>query len=222
MERSVGLRTGGRVARLHMSLCFISKPLDVFAANAQNSDSSSEVLMLAYIFVLVAVAVRFIPHSFGFTPVGASLLFFGAYGQRRRMWIPLALLAASDVILTTMIYKYPFTWDHFVTWAWYGAMLGLGALLKKNPGVFRALGAVLAGSVSFFLLSNFAVWAAWGDMYPMTFAGLMTCYEAGLPFFRRAVEGDMMFTAAMFSAPVVLHALAGWLHKSADDHIAAA
>jgi hypothetical protein len=176
--------------------------------------------MLVYVFVLFAVAFRFIPHPMAFTPVGAALLFFGARGPRRRMWVPLALLAASDVILTTLVYRYPFTWDHFVTWAWYAAMLWLGTSLKQNSGVVRILGAALAGSVSFFLLSNFAVWAAW-NMYPHTFAGLMTCYDLGLPFFRRATEGDLLFTSLMFGAPVLLHTLAGWLHKS-GDHSAAA
>ena len=52
--------------------------------------------MLAYVFILIAVAVRFMPHPLAFTPVGAALLYFGARASRRRMWIPLALLAASD------------------------------------------------------------------------------------------------------------------------------
>jgi len=166
--------------------------------------------MLAYIFVLFAVAVRFMPHPLAFTPVGASLLFFGARGPRRRMWIPLALLAASDVILTTLVYRYPFSWDHFVTWAWYAGMLWLGTSLKQG-GPVRIMSTALAGSIAFFVMSNFAVWAAW-DMYPHTFAGLMTSYDAGLPFFRRAVAGDLLFTAVMFSAPLLIHAVAGRLH----------
>ena len=178
--------------------------------------------MLAYLFVILAVVVRFMPHPFAFTPVGASLLFFGARGPRRRMWLPLVLLAASDVILTTVVYRYPFTWDHFVTWAWYAGMLWLGTTLRQNAGALRIMGSALAGSIVFFLVSNFAVWDAWKDLYPMTLAGLMTCYGAGLPFFRRAAEGDLFFTAAMFSAPVILHSLSGRLHKSADHHIAAA
>ncbi len=177
--------------------------------------------MLAYLFVILAVAVRFLPHPFAFTPVGASLLFFGARGPRRHLWLPLALLAVSDVILTTLVYRYPLTWDHVVTWAWYGGMLWLGTTLRQNAGALRILSSALAGSVAFFLVSNFAVWAAWKDMYPLTFAGLMTCYSAGLPFFRRAVEGDLLFTAAMFSVPVILHSLVGRLHKSAN-HAAAA
>jgi hypothetical protein len=155
-----------------------------------------------------------------FTPVGAALLFFGARGPRRQLWVPLALLAASDVVLTTMVYRYPFSWDHFVTWAFYAGMLWLGTTLKHNAGAIRIMGSALAGSVAFFLLSNFAVWAAW-NMYPRTVAGLLTCYEAGVPFFRHAVTGDLLFTAAMFAAPVVFHALSERLHKSHDDVAAA-
>jgi len=176
--------------------------------------------MLAYVFLLFAVAVRFLPHPMAFTPVGAALLFFGSRGGRRQMWVPLALLAASDVVLTTLVYRYPFSWDHFVTWAWYAGMLWLGSTLKKDAGVVRIGGTALAGSVSFFVISNFAVWAAW-NMYPRTFAGLMTCYDAGLPFFRRAVVGDLLFTAIMFGAPVVIGAVAARLDKS-GDHTAAA
>ena len=176
--------------------------------------------MLAYVFVLFAVAVRFLPHPFAFTPVGAALLFFGARGPRRRMWVPLVLLAASDVVLTTLVYRYPFSWDHFVTWAWYAGMLWLGTSLKQNAGVLRILGAALTGSVSFFLISNFAVWAAW-NIYPKTLVGLMTCYDVGLPFFRRAVEGDVIFTCLMFATPVLLHALAE-RRQGSGDHTAAA
>jgi hypothetical protein len=177
--------------------------------------------MLAYLFVILAVAVRFMPHPLAFTPVGASLLFFGARGPRRQMWVPLLLLAASDVILTKMIYAYPFTWDHFVTWGWYAGMLWLGTKLRDHARPLPIVGAALSGSISFFVISNFAVWGAWGDMYPKTFSGLMACYAAGLPFFRRALEGDLVFTCAMFAIPLLLHAVSGALDKS-GDHTAAA
>src|SRR5579885_188917 len=174
--------------------------------------------MLPYIFVIFAIAFRFIPHPMAFTPVGAALLYFGARAPRRRLWIPLAMLAASDVILTLAVYRYPFSWDHFVTWAWYAAMLWFGTTLQ-NAGAVRVTGSALAGSVSFFLISNFAVWAAW-DMYPRTVAGLMACYEAGIPFFRHAAVGDLLFTAVFFGAPALAQSLAGKLSKS-EDHIPA-
>jgi hypothetical protein len=176
--------------------------------------------MLAYLFVIIAVAVRFLPHPLAFTPVGAALLYFGARGPRRQLWVPWALLAASDVVLTKVVYGYALSWDHLVTWAWYAAMLGLGMTLRQNAGAVRIMASALLGSMVFFLVSNFAVWAAW-DMYPRNFAGLMLCYDAGLPFFRRAIAGDVIFTAVLFATPVLLRAIAGRMGK-AGDHTAAA
>jgi hypothetical protein len=162
--------------------------------------------MLAFLFVVLAVAARFIPHAWSFTPVAASLLFFGARGPRRAFWFPVALLAASDIFLTKVIYAYPFTWDHVVTWVWYSAVLLLGDRLRENAKPLWVLASALASSVSFYLISNFAVWAAY-HMYPKTLAGLITCYTLALPFFQRTVAGDLLFTAIMFATPVVLKQL---------------
>jgi hypothetical protein len=165
--------------------------------------------MLAYIFVIFAVLARmpFMPHPWNFTPVAAALLYFGARGSKRQMWVPFVLLAASDVILTKFVYSYVFSWDHFVTWVWYAAILWLGTGLRENRSWLRIGGAALASSVSFFVVSNFAVWACW-NMYPKTVSGLLTCYVAGLPFFRSAVVGDLLFTAAMFGLPALAAMLA--------------
>ncbi len=186
--------------------------------------------MLAYIFVLLAIAVRFLPfagplnvlpHAWHFTPLAASLLFFGARGSRRQMWIPLVLFAATDVVLTKFIYAYSFSWDQLVTWAWYAAILWLGTNLREKSGPVRVIGAALASSVSFFLISNFAVWAAWPNMYPRGWNGLMMSYAAGLPFFRGTVESDLFFSVVFFGTPVFVAALSRWVRKS-SDHAAAA
>jgi hypothetical protein len=187
--------------------------------------------MLPYLFVLLAIAVRFLPfagslnvlpHAWHFTPLAASLLFFGARGSRRQMWVPLVLFAAADVVLTKFIYSYTLGWDQLVTWVWYAAILWLGTNLREKSGPVRVVGAALASSVSFFLISNFAVWAAWPQMYPRSLNGLMMSYAAGLPFFRGTVESDLFFSIAMFGTPVFLLALSRWMHKSAGDHTAAA
>jgi hypothetical protein len=170
--------------------------------------------MLAYLFVIFAVLARmpFMPHPWNFTPVAAALLYFGARGSRRQLWVPVALLAASDVILTKFVYSYQFSWDHFVTWAWYAAILLLGTQLRGNSSWLRVGGAALASSVSFFGVSNFAVWACW-NMYPKTLSGLMTCYAAGLPFFRRGLAGDLLFAAAMFGLPALATVVARSVRK---------
>jgi hypothetical protein len=177
--------------------------------------------MLAYLFVLFAIAMRFLPHPLAFTPVAAALLFFGARGSRRQLWLPVALLAMSDVILTKFVYSYVFSWDHYVTIAWYALIVWGGTKLRDHQRPLPVLGAALASSVSFFLISNFAAWAAWTDMYPRTLNGVMASYVAGLPYFRRGLEGDLLFSAAMFATPVALHYLSGLVDK-AGDHTASA
>jgi hypothetical protein len=186
--------------------------------------------MLAYLFVLLAIAVRFlpfigslnfIPHAWHFTPVAASLLFFGARGSRRQLWVPVALFAATDVVLTKLIYSYALSWDHLVTFAWYAAIVWLGTNLREKSGAVRVIAAALASSGSFFLISNFAVWASWPGMYPHSLSGLMMSYAAGLPFFRGTIESDVFFSIAFFGTPVFLQALSRWMGQTSSDHMAA-
>jgi hypothetical protein len=186
--------------------------------------------MLAYLFVLLAIAVRFLPfagplnvlpHAWHFTPLAASLLFFGARGSRRQLWIPLVLLAGTDVILTKFIYKYPVSWDHLVTWAWYAGILWLGTNLRAKASFWRVVGAALTSSVSFFLISNFASWAVLSNLYPRSFSGLMLSYTLALPFFRGTVASDLLFSLAFFGLPVLVQSLSGWMDR-AGDHTAAA
>src|ERR1700679_4208317 len=150
--------------------------------------------MGAYLLLLLAVASRVVPHPawLNFTAVGGGLLYFGA---RRPLWqaiFPVALLAGTDYYLTTFAYGYPFHLaSYLVTWFWYAAIVVLGArMLKGHPSIGRVLGASVASATSFFLLSNFAVWAG-SILYPHTAGGLATCYIAGLPFYRN----DLISTA---------------------------
>jgi hypothetical protein len=188
-------------------------------------NAASEVIMLAYIFVLLAIASRFAilkmdPHPWMFTPVTASLLFFGARGPRKQWWIPIALFVAADVVLTKFAYDYPMKWDQLVIWAWYAAVVWLGTRLRENSKPLPVLGAALTGSVSFFVISNLGVWLS-TTFYPRTVEGLITCYAMAIPFFRKAVTGDLLFTALMFVMPAVLHSLSGSVSPE-HDHTAAA
>jgi hypothetical protein len=170
--------------------------------------------MLAYLFVIFAALARmpFMPHPWGFTPVAAALLYFGARGSRRQLWVPFGLMITSDVLLNKFVYAYPLSWDQPVVWAWYAAILWLGTQLHENSGWLRVAGAALASSVSFFIVSDLAVWA-FGTMYPKTWSGLVSCYVAALPFFRRGLAGDMLFTAVMFGLPAIATMVARSSHK---------
>jgi hypothetical protein len=174
--------------------------------------------MLAYLFVLLAIASRFLPHPDGwvqFTPLGASLLYFGARASLRRMWIPLAGLIAADMYLTKVAYAYPLKADHLVTWAWYAGVILLGSVwLRSHVSLLRVAAGSLMASVAFFLASNFAVWAVW-SMYPKTLAGLATAYVAAIPFFRNQALADLLFAGVLFT----VGALVERQEKHASDRV---
>jgi len=73
----------------------------------------------------------------------------------------------------------------------------LGLVLRRRKSVSAIAGCVLAGSVIFFLLTNFAWWAGY-DLYPHTLAGLMLSYEAAIPFFHWTLLGDIFFATVLF------------------------
>jgi hypothetical protein len=167
--------------------------------------------MPAYLLLLAALLSRVIPHSgwFGFTAVGGSLLYFGAKRSWREMLLPVAALAGVDYYLTTHVYAYDFVWQaYLVTWAWYAAAIVLGSiLLSRHVSTIRVASASLLGPTSFFLASNYAVWAGShnaGGMYAPTFSGLLTCLAVGLPFYGRDLISTALVLTLAFGVPVAV------------------
>lgn len=173
----------------------------------------NEVTMLAILYVVLAVGTRFAiamnpgSHWWAFTPVVAALLFFGAKMPRKYLWAPVAVLAVTDLLLSRLVYAYPFTADLLVSWAFYAAVVWIGSsMLRENARPARLVVASLSSSVTFFVVSNLAVWAFW-PTYPHTFKGLAACFVAAIPFYRNQPVADLLFTAVFFSVPMLLNAL---------------
>ncbi|HEV2618438.1 MAG TPA: DUF6580 family putative transport protein [Acidobacteriaceae bacterium] len=175
--------------------------------------------MLAYAVLLLAVLSRILPPAFhatawNFTAVGGSLLFFGSrmggVGHSRwdrgafgKLASAVAVLAATDYYLTVFAYHFPFHVSGYVaTWIWYAAICLLGMGLLGKPSALGVVVGVLATSTSFFLLSNFMVWAG-GTMYPHTGAGLAECFTLGIPFYRNDLVSTAITAAALFGLPVL-------------------
>jgi hypothetical protein len=91
-------------------------------------------------------------------------------------------------------------------------------LLLKKVNVLRVTLFSLAGSILFFLASNFVVWIGGGGLgRPKTFEGLMLCYYDGLAFLRdygvirgfygNLFIGDLFFCAVIFGSYYLLNKL---------------
>jgi len=163
--------------------------------------------MPAYLLLLVAVLTRLLPHAgwLNFTAVGGALLYFGARRSWREMLAPMAALMATDYFLTVFSYHYSFRLqDYAATWVWYAMAMALGQiLLHAKTTTMRVAAGALLGPTSFFLVSNYAVWASgWG--YPRTLGGLGACYAAAVPFYRNDLLSTSIVCGLAFGVPVLV------------------
>jgi hypothetical protein len=172
-----------------------------------------EVDMAAYLLLLVAVLSRVIPHAgwWNFTAVTGCLLYFGAKRPWPEMLAPLAALITTDCYLTLFRYHgFAIGWESAITWGWYLAAMVLGSLLLRKRVTFaRGTAGALLGPTSFFLVSNFAVWASSMNMYPHTLAGLTACYWAGVPFYRNDLIATSLVLAVMLGVPALVRRMHG-------------
>lgn len=162
--------------------------------------------MLAYLFVFVAIAVRLLSGlgsigTMGFTPLEASLLFFGSRMPRTHFLGVLALLIGIDIYLTTERYGMAVNWGEGLIWAFYLGVFFLGSLLKDRVKPLYGVGAALGSAVGFYIFSNLGVWLA-TDLYPHNWSGLIACYVAAIPFFGKGLASNLLFSAIFFGLPV--------------------
>lgn len=151
---------------------------------------------LALVVFLIGfdVVARLLPHAPGFLPIAASALFAGRMLRIRPLAIvvPVAAMAISSLAFGMD--------DWRVTMIVYAALALpaiAGILSRRWNGIVPTAGVMLACSLAFFALSNFAVWAFSG-MYSLDMAGLIRCYVAALPFLQNTVAGDLFWTAVLF------------------------
>jgi hypothetical protein len=125
-------------------------------------------------------------------------LFGGAYFADRRLalLVPLAAMAVSDLIIGF----------HGLLWLVYACValstvLGFGLRGKVRPVRVAAYGVL--GSTLFFVFTNFGVWLG-SSMYPQTWAGLVECYVAGIPFYKNTLAGTLFYSAVLFGGFALL------------------
>lgn len=166
-------------------------------------------IVLPYLLIFGMALLRLeLVQPYNFVPVFSCLFFFAAMRPAREFVLPLSTLVGVDIFITTHRYGRTLTYDTVVTWAWYLIAMLLGSgLLRKSCSWRRVAASALLVSVSFFLVSNFAVWAVW-QMYPRTLTGLGACYIAALPFFRNSLTSELCFSLVIFGSMSCVRSLA--------------
>lgn len=150
-------------------------------------------LIFALCLIALVVGLRVLPHPANFAPVAAVAIFGGAVLPRKlAIIVPLVAMMISDWIIGSYNII-------FVVWGCYLAIGLASSFFLRKRTFLRGAAMTFSASTFFFVVTNFAVWL-WSGMYEHTLAGLIWCYEMGLPFFRGTALSDMFYTAAMFSA----------------------
>ena len=180
-------------------------------------------VLLAFGLLLIAASLyrAFPGRPYGFAPQMAMALFAGAVIKDKKwaILLPLISMLISDAFYQLLyvngissisgIYE-----GQLVNYALIAGLTVFGFLIKKIS-FLRIFSFSLAGSVLFFLVSNFTVWAAGaGFSRPKTFDGLMMCYYDGLAFFRdyglvngfygNLFLGDLFFCGVLFGSYYLL------------------
>jgi hypothetical protein len=76
----------------------------------------------------------------------------------------------------------------------------MGRWLRSRRTGATTVAVTLAGSVQFFLVTNFACWVLY---YPHTAEGFAACYVSAIPFFQNTLLGDAAFATALFGGLAV-------------------
>jgi hypothetical protein len=150
---------------------------------------------VALALVLVAAALRLLPHPPNFSPIAAMALFGAAAIDRKlvALVLPLAAMLLSDLALGFHD-QMPAVYGSFVLIQ----LLGFAALRSNRNAVRIGLTAA-SGSVLFFAVTNLSVWMFSG-MYSKDAIGLAACFTAALPFLQNALAGDLVYSGALFGA----------------------
>jgi hypothetical protein len=151
--------------------------------------------------VVFGACARLVPHPWNFTPMMAIGLFAGSHSRKASAGVMATLLALalSDAVLGF----YPGFW-----YVYAAALIPVlfGVLIRNKSGAAAIAATALASSLSFFMITNFMVWAT-ERLYPHTIGGLAECFLAGIPFYRNQVLGDAAYTVALFGGYAVLSRL---------------
>lgn len=145
--------------------------------------------MLAILIIAIGIFSRVVLHTPNFTPILSLALFGGMYLKgRQALWVPIALMMISDIIIgyhDTLVYTYG---SIFV-------ISLMGMWLKNHKSWMNVISTSVIASLIFFVVTNFG---AYLSLYPHTIAGLQECYIAAIPFYRSTLLSTVAYSLVLY------------------------
>lgn len=177
---------------------------------------TSKQLALSFILlILVAALYRIMPgRPYGFAPQIAMAIFGGAVIKNKKFsfLLPLSAMFVSDALYQLLymngIGAIPGFYDgQLLNYLLFAGLTVFGFFIK-NFNVKKIAIASVAAPTTYFLISNFLVWASTSPLAglarPKTFNGLLMCYADGLPFYPWSVASTLIFSGLLFGSYFLL------------------
>jgi hypothetical protein len=168
---------------------------------------TKQIVIALALLTIVCALYRIVPdRPWGFAPQIAMAVFGGAIFINNKKWafaVPLLSMFLSDVLYQLLYNMGVHVMPGFYEGQWQNYLLfvlltTIGFLIKKI-NVLNVLLASIAAPTVYFILSNFLVWSSGGGLErPKTFAGLMMCYNDGVPFYQNSMYATAFFSALFF------------------------
>jgi len=166
------------------------------------------------LLVILGISARFLPHPANFAPIGAIALFGGLYLPKRyAIILPLIAMLISDIFIG--FYSWQIMLSVYVCFGLTGLS---GLFIRNHKNFFSVVSVTLLSSVSFFLITNAAVWA-FGTMYTHNFAGLMQSYVMAIPFFRNSLLGDLFYVGVLVGGYEAVKILITKMNRTQTEQI---
>lgn len=169
------------------------------------------------LLVVIASLYRIMPgRPLGFAPQIAMALFSGSIVKDKKFsfLLPIFSMLVSDIIYE-VLFKMNisaiggFYSGQLINYLLFALVTVIGFFINRKNVLQIAAGSV-GGVLFYFLISNFSVWIGGGlDInnlpYEKSWAGLITCYTAGLPFLKGSLYATLFFNAILFGSYYIIH-----------------
>ena len=134
--------------------------------------------------ILIAILTRMLPHPPNFAPITSIALFSGFHFANKRLalFVPLIAMFISDLFIGVHSLM-PVIYLSFL-------LISILSFYIKSLSISN----VVLASILFFVMSNLGVWYFY---YPLTWAGLTSCFVLAIPFFVNALAGDLFYTSVL-------------------------
>ena len=140
--------------------------------------------------VFVLALSRVLPHPPNFTPILGMAFFAGAVFDKKVLAYCISILA----MLVSDLYLGFHAGMPIIYFAICVCIL-IGTFFHSKLNLTTSFLGISAGVISFYLISNFAVWYGSG-MYASDLNGLITCYIMALPFLQNTFLSSIFYGMA--------------------------